>query len=57
MYGALPKGAVNENGVLKIQNTQSIHGGAYTCTGKNSFSDDMASVQLRVGGEKTWSLP
>ena len=52
MHGPLPRGAVNSNGVLKIKNTQSIHGGSYTCTGKNSFSDDMASVQLRVGGEK-----
>ncbi|XP_068699347.1 basement membrane-specific heparan sulfate proteoglycan core protein-like isoform X3 [Montipora foliosa] len=49
MHGPLPRGAVNLNGVLKIKNTQSIHGGSYTCTGKNSFSDDMASVQLRVG--------
>lgn len=52
MYGALPDGAVNVNGVLRIQNTQSVHGGTYTCTGKNSFSDDMATVQLRVGGEE-----
>ena len=52
MYGALPDGAVNVDGVLRIQNTQSVHGGTYTCTGKNSFSDDMATVQLRVGGEE-----
>lgn len=53
MHGALPDGAVSVDGVLRIQNTQGIHGGTYTCTGKNSFSDDMASVQLRVGGEKS----
>lgn len=56
MYGALPDGAVSDNGVLRIQNTQSIHGGTYTCTGKNAFSDDMASVQLRVGGKKSSAL-
>ncbi|XP_073252081.1 basement membrane-specific heparan sulfate proteoglycan core protein-like [Porites lutea] len=49
MYGALPEGAVDENGVLKFENTQGIHEGTYTCTGKNSFTNDMASVQLRVG--------
>ena len=52
MYGALPEGAVDENGVLKFENTQGIHEGTYTCTGKNSFTNDMASVQLRVGGKK-----
>ena len=51
MYGALPEGAVDENGVLKFENTQGIHEGTYTCTGKNSFTNDMASVQLRVGGK------
>lgn len=52
MYGALPKGAANVNGVLSIKKTQMFHGGTYTCTGKNAFSDDMATVQLRVGGGK-----
>ena len=51
MYGALPEGAVDENGVLKFENTQGIHEGTYTCTGKNAFTNDMASVQLRVGGK------
>ena len=55
MYGALPEGAVDENGVLKFENTQGIHEGTYTCTGKNSFTNDMASAQLRVGGKKMLS--
>ncbi|XP_074625452.1 basement membrane-specific heparan sulfate proteoglycan core protein-like isoform X6 [Acropora palmata] len=49
MHGPLPNGAVNVDGFLRIRSTQSIHSGSYTCTAKNSFSDDMASVQLRVG--------
>ena len=52
MYGVLPEGAESENGVLSIQNTQSFHGGTYTCTGKNAFNEDMVTVQLRVGGEE-----
>lgn len=49
MYGALPEGAESKNGVLTIKFTQSIHGGTYTCTGKNAFNEDMVTVQLRVG--------
>ena len=52
MYGALPEGAENDNGVLTIKYTRSIHGGTYTCTGKNAFNEDMVTVQLRVGGER-----
>lgn len=52
MYGALPEGAESENGVLTIKFTQSIHGGTYTCTGKNAFNEDMVTVQLRVGGKQ-----
>ena len=56
MHGPLPNGAVNVDGFLRIRSTQSIHSGSYTCTAKNSFSDDMASVQLRVGGKKGFLL-
>ena len=52
MYGALPQGAESDNGVLTIKHTLSIHGGTYTCTGKNAFNEDMVTVQLRVGGER-----
>ncbi|XP_078373536.1 basement membrane-specific heparan sulfate proteoglycan core protein-like [Oculina patagonica] len=52
MYGALPDGAESNNGVLTIEHTQTIHGGTYTCTGKNTFNEDMVSVQLRVGVTK-----
>ena len=52
MYGALPEGAESNNGVLTIKYTRSIHGGTYTCTGKNAFNEDMVTVQLRVGGER-----
>ena len=52
MYGALPEGAESEGGVLTIKFTRSIHGGTYTCTGKNAFNEDMVTVQLRVGGKK-----
>ena len=44
--------AVDENGVLKFENTQGIHEGTYTSTGKNSFINNTASIQLRVGGKK-----
>lgn len=56
MHGALPDGVESVNGVLTIKNTQIIHGGTYTCTGKNSFNDDMVTVQLRLGGEKTIAI-
>lgn len=52
MYGALPEGAKSKNGVLTIEQTRMIHRGTYTCTGKNTFNEDMVSVQLRVGGER-----
>ena len=52
MYGALPEGAESNNGVLTIKYIRSIHGGTYTCTGKNAFNEDMVTVQLRVGGER-----
>ena len=52
MYGQVPNGAESRNGVLFFRKTQRIHAGTYTCTGKNKFTEDMVSVQLRVGGEK-----
>ena len=49
--GALPNGAENENGVLTIERARAIHGGSYTCTGKNANNEDMVTVQLRIGGK------
>lgn len=51
MYGVLPDGAESENGVLTIERTQAIHGGSYTCTGRNVDNEDMVTVQLRIGGK------
>ena len=51
VYGALPDGAENDNGVLTIDRARAIHGGSYTCTGKNANNEDMVTVQLRIGGK------
>ncbi|PFX26969.1 basement membrane-specific heparan sulfate proteoglycan core protein-like isoform X2 [Stylophora pistillata] len=52
VYGALPDGAENDNGVLTIDRARAIHGGSYTCTGKNANNEDMVTVQLRIGVTK-----
>ena len=49
-YRRLPVGVVQEDGVLKFPDARRIHTGIYTCTGSNQYSEDMGSIQLRVGG-------